>query len=262
MNQQSAKLHCLFGRPVLQSQHPSSPAWSLASPFHAASARVYALDQYTNESLWGPFKADGSGDVDWEKVEAIMVVLATNIEARRRFEVAGLFDGLPFQGCWPGSYVAPDRNHLHKKKAVNEEGPSRSTGCSSDDDGNEREDQKDLDARDPYGVSGTWLRIVSFMDWTDLHNYNFPHAMLPWRGSHQARIFDRQETRLIVMSVKATRLSEPSEEDGNGFPIVHFTGTARSLQDVWDPNAHSEIKGMPLPRPRGPNMVDNSVRSG
>jgi hypothetical protein len=207
---------------------------------------VYALDQYTDESLWGPFKADGSGDVDWEKMEAIMVVMAGNIESRPGFEIGGLFDCQPFQGCWPGSYVAPDHNYLQKTKTEEGEGegePSESKDYNDIDKEDENKNQKDLDARDPYGVSGTWLRIVSFMDWTDLHNYNFPHVTLPWRGSHHAKIFDRQETRLIVMSIKVTRITEPSEEDGIEFPVVHFKGTSRSFLDVWDPSTHSEIKG-------------------
>ena len=30
-----------------------------------------------------------------------------------------------------------------------------------------------LDARDPYSVSGTWSRVVCFLDYNDLYNFNF-----------------------------------------------------------------------------------------
>jgi hypothetical protein len=184
--------------------------------------------------------------VDWEKVEAIMVVLAGNLDRRRRFEVGGVFGGEPFQGCWPGSYIAPSQverekcehcsqceHHLAYRGGENEENDSETE--------QEKREQEERDAKDPFGVSGTWLRVVSFMDWTDLHSYNFPHAVLPYRF-HKAQIFDRQETRLIVMSVKVARV-EGSLEAGNGSPVVHFKGTSRSLLEALDLNAHSEIKG-------------------
>ena len=30
-----------------------------------------------------------------------------------------------------------------------------------------------LDAQDPYGVSGSWMRVVCFLDYNDLYAFNF-----------------------------------------------------------------------------------------
>jgi hypothetical protein len=100
LRQASAKLHCLYGKPVdpVPSKRCSS-SYALAAfftlrnidvsgspsantrartgdlPAHTvARSRVYDLREYTDHTLWGPFMNDGSQDVDWEKVEAIMMV--------------------------------------------------------------------------------------------------------------------------------------------------------------------------------------------
>jgi hypothetical protein len=45
------------------------------------------------------------------------------------------------------------------------------------------------------------------------------------------------------MELKATSIENAGPNDGQGFPIVHFEGTSRSLHSAWDPNANSNIKG-------------------
>lgn len=74
---------------------------------------------------------DGSFNVDWEKVEAILIVLGHNIGPRR--VVTRLFGEIwdsPFSGSYHNSFMAP---------------PPR--------------DITSLEARDPYGVTGTWYRV-------------------------------------------------------------------------------------------------------
>jgi len=74
---------------------------------------------------------DGSFNVDWEKVEAILIVLGHNIGSRRL--VARIFGEVwdsPFSGSFANSFMAP---------------PPR--------------DITSLEARDPYGVTGTWYRV-------------------------------------------------------------------------------------------------------
>ncbi len=97
--QLSAKLHCLYGCSI---DHPDDPIHP------AARAKVYDLRQYTDHTFWGPFLNDGSGHVDWEKMEAIMVVLQYNV--RRNKDDDGLGDDCwrkPFVGSMPKSFVQP-----------------------------------------------------------------------------------------------------------------------------------------------------------
>lgn len=89
LQQASAKLHCLFGVPIesipnrtpfnidrpLDLDRSKSPASCTRSHTRSllthpyARAKVYDLREYTDGSLWGPFKDDGQQRVDWEKVE-------------------------------------------------------------------------------------------------------------------------------------------------------------------------------------------------
>lgn len=71
--------------------------------------------------------------VDWEKVEAIMIVLWSNLKNKKldRLPVFQQFWGVPFAGSWPNSYIPLPMDR----------------------------DIKDLELQDPYDVSGTWLRV-------------------------------------------------------------------------------------------------------
>lgn len=136
--QLSAKLHCLYGVPI---EYPKRIRCTPVYPY--AASKVYDLRQYTDKTYWGPFLDDGSQDVDWEKVEAIMVVLGHNLQIFSE-RTHGSFKprwAEPFSGANPESYIAPYLPGL--------EGPSIP-----------------LDLRDPYNVTGTWLRVRLFLDLT------------------------------------------------------------------------------------------------
>lgn len=51
---------------------------------------------------------------------------------------------------------------------------------------------------------------------------------------------------MIVMELHVTKIEPPGPSDHPDFPVVHFRGTSHSRGELWDPNAHSEIKGMHL----------------
>lgn len=74
-----------------------------------------------------------SDRVDWEKVEAILIVLWYNMKSKEldRLPVFEQFWGVPFAGCWPNSYVP-----MHANREIT-----------------------DLELEDPYDISGTWLRV-------------------------------------------------------------------------------------------------------
>jgi hypothetical protein len=130
-HQMSAKLHCLFGVPILYRKRTE---YKPVYPY--ATSKVYDLRQYTDKSFWGPFLDDGSQGVDWEKMEAIMVVLGHNL---RTFSERshGVFEPTwtdAFSGATPDSYRAPSPPKLERSLVS-------------------------LDLNDPYNVTGTWMRV-------------------------------------------------------------------------------------------------------
>ncbi len=124
----AAKLHCLYGMAILKCVRTRS---SRMYPF--ACSKVYDLRQYTDKTRWGPFMNDDSDRIDWEKVEAILLVLRSNIRSKGLdgFPVFANFWSTPFAGTWPNSYVPMP---LYRELGS-------------------------LDMDDPYGVSGTWIRV-------------------------------------------------------------------------------------------------------
>lgn len=127
-HQRSAHLHCLSGVPILNVGRLRS---TRTYPF--ACSTVYDMRGHTDRTRWGPFRKDGSLRVDWEKVEAIMVVLGYNIQSKRF--VSKLFSDMwntPFSGSWPQSYLPK---------------PNLQAEPSSPE------------LQDPYGVTGTWYRV-------------------------------------------------------------------------------------------------------
>lgn len=187
LQQQSAKLHCLFGVPIdplpkrssLTFQRPNlslSPSsctrmQSRTLPTHTyARAKVYDLRQYTDATLWGPFMDDGSQRVDWEKVEAIMIVLGFNLNKfsqRSDGRWPKVWDQA-FVGATPNSFTSHEPAKLAPPKESEEE---------SEEISKIRELALSLNSQDPYGVTGTWMRVVCFLDYNDLYAFNFSHRI-------------------------------------------------------------------------------------
>lgn len=209
-HQRSAKLHCLYGRPILNAGRLRS---NRTYPFACSS--VYDLRQYTEENCWGPFMNDGSGEVDWEKVEAVFVVLGHNIGTKR--SVLNVFSDIwdnPFSGSWPGSFVS-----------------------------NDLAGKSELDLQDPYGLTGTWYRVVCFLDYNDFFAYNFPMGDLIREDVPRPALNRGEATRLIAMKIHVTSIEPPGPNDGQDLPVVHFRGVSRSLDNSWDDNANSDLRG-------------------
>ncbi|KAL1879713.1 hypothetical protein Daus18300_001550 [Diaporthe australafricana] len=227
--QMSAKLHCLFGVPVLNFSRLRS---SRTYPF--ATSKVYDIREYTTQTRWGPFMDEGPGPVgteinreglqglpsdrvDWEKIEAIMIVMWHNLKTKGldRLPVFNQFWGVPFAGSWPNSYVPEPINR----------------------------DVTDLELKDPYDVTGTWLRVVCFLDYNDFFAYNFPpHDDLPGHLPRHA-LDEVEATRLIVVKIHVTRIEPPGPEDGQALPVVHYEGFSKSLDSSLDENANSGLTG-------------------
>ncbi|KAF2721603.1 hypothetical protein K431DRAFT_246856 [Polychaeton citri CBS 116435] len=272
--QASAKLHCLYGVPIdggVPPRHPSifrrSSDFTLAPSACTRSrtrppvtniwarAKVYDLREYTDNTMWGPFMNDLSCNVDWEKMEAVMIVLGFNLRkfherSDRRFDLVWAH---PFLGATPNSYIPPPLVA----------GPTKDLDA---DVIKIDETSKSLDEQDPYGVSGTWMRVVCFLDYNDLYAFNF--ASIVPEGEARPAIDTEEAIRLIKIKLQVTKICPPGssgededddEDDGwdwsnfrgERLPVVHFRGTSRSLHASWDPNANSRIRGTVRQTPEG-----------
>ncbi|KAK5117371.1 hypothetical protein LTR62_005989 [Meristemomyces frigidus] len=283
LRQASAKLHCMYGVPIdpvpsrLTSSYQSPDASLSPSrctrlqmrpyPTHTyARSKVYDLREYTDATLWGPFKDDGQQRVDWEKVEAIMIVLGFNLNRfteRSEGRWQKVWD-TPFEGANPNSYhpILP--------------ATTATTTCNKE----ERPDSDllkirslaaTLDSQDPYGVTGTWMRVVCFLDYSDLYAFNFLNNARLADGEPRPPVDTEEGLIDLAESIKlqVTKIVPPSdshddeegcgEEEGldwSGFvgtrlPTVHFRGSSRSLHASWDPNANSKIRGTVRQTPEG-----------
>lgn len=260
-----------------------------------ARSRVYDLRRYTHANMWGPFLDDGSQAVDWEKVQAIMIVLAYNLRiyTERR---------LPLESD-PEDDEEEDEDDAEAEAspshAPNLTSPSSSSSSSSSPTSTSPNSQgtasstsssstssrtrprawspysaqlwespfhgiaensfksqplgplenvtpprhPELDALDPYGVTGTWTRVVCFLDYNDLYTFNFENEDIPLAQEREP-ISTKEAFRLIRLQLRVTKIEEPGENDGKDYPVVHFEGTSKSSFMAWDPNANSRIRGM------------------
>lgn len=206
-----------------------------------ARSRIYDLRRYTDQNGWGPFKDMKTGEVDWERVLAIMVDLGYNLRcvalALRELAAENMklspeqrhlstrMDGAigghpeePFGGIAPYSFKSLP---LHKTTT---------------------EARTELDDQDPYGVTGTWMRLVCFLDWMNLQAFNFGSASIP-DDEDREPCTDTEAIRMIILKLRVTKIAQPEEDDHPDFPVVHFSGTSRSMHMAFDPNTNSRIRG-------------------
>lgn len=206
-----------------------------------ARSRVYDLRKYTDENGWGPFKDANKGLVDWERVLAIIVDLGYNLRwvilalreiAAENIELSSeqryliqRSDGTinahplqPFDGIAPYSFKSSPLNRTPI------------------------ESRTELDDQDPYGVTGTWMRLVCFLDWMNLQAFNFGGEEIPDNEDREP-CRDHEAIRMIVLKLRVTKIADPIEDDHPDFPVVHFQGTSRSMHMAFDPNTNSRIRG-------------------
>lgn len=228
--QLSAKLHCLYGVPVQflprtsTNTHHNLRANKGVKLHPFARSLVYDLRQHSEHSLWGPFRSDGSDKIDWEKLEGLMMILSYNIHHfADRYSAHGLslippWD-TPFAGATPYSLQLPPRSLEI-----------------------ERPPTLPVDLRDPYNVTGVWMRVVCFLDYRELFTFNFAENQ-PLPSQSRPPIDVEEAIRFIVIKLHATSIEPPAEEDGQALPVVHFKGISSSALPPVDPNANSKIRG-------------------
>jgi hypothetical protein len=267
--QLSAKLHSLYGVPVGPKLSPPRCPFALTvennsliitpAPMascsmdadddgeseeilpthHYARAKVYDLRTYSDKTLWGPFMNDGSRRVDWEKVEAIMVDLVYNM---RRLHQRS--DGVigPWWGFDKG-WIGATRDSYVSKRGIGEDLAEEWEDMTPHSIPREVLDHCPPREKDPYGVTGTWMRVVCFLDYTDFYHYNFGD---PRRSTDVEPLDYDEATRLISLELCATKIEPPGPNDGQALPVVHYVGTSRSMHAIWESNAQSKIKGKPI----------------
>lgn len=147
--QASAHLHCLYGVPILEPQRSS-----FSYPYPFACSIVYDLRNYTDGNFWGPFLDDGTAAVDWERLEAVMMVLGYNLKQFTQL-TGGMFKPLwtvPFSGVSPESFFSlPLSNTAMPNPPAN--------------------------ALDPYNVTGSYMRVICFLG---MHiSISNSHLLLP-----------------------------------------------------------------------------------
>ncbi|KAL2016273.1 hypothetical protein VTK56DRAFT_4017 [Thermocarpiscus australiensis] len=204
--------------------------------YPVACAKVYDMREYTVGTRWGPFLDEGDEDgegereergvrVDWEKMEAIMIVLGTNIRSKglEAYPIFGDLWGRPFAGVWSGSYI-----------------PSKG--------GEDGKEKGDLERRDPYGVSGSWMRIVCFLDYADFFSFNFPPDDRLPSNAPRPPLNVGEATRVMMMRVRVTKIEPPGVGDHPDHPVVHFNGISRSLDGE---NPDSDLRGTARMTPEG-----------
>ena len=129
----SAKLHTLYGVPIQLPRRTSS-----YGIYPYACSVVYDLRNYTEDNFWGPFKNDGYVrystemfgaltdswrrlfSADWERLEAIMIVLGHNLKMFME-DTHAMVEPLwqvPWLGASPDTFASgPALNKLKKQPA-------------------------------------------------------------------------------------------------------------------------------------------------
>jgi len=236
LRQASAKLHVLYGKPILLPRRTH-----FNTPYPYAVSMVYDLRNYTEATLWGPYMGDGQATADWEKLEAVMLVLDHNVESFRasigeQMLPRGLVWKEGWRGAQPYSYrsvdIAGEDSDDEEQVVEVEEG----------DEGEEGEEKEKDVVEDPYNITGTWMRVVCFLDFHDLFAYNFTSPTMP-AGTPRPALQTTEAIRLITMELKATHSESPGPNDGQEHPVVYFEGVSRSLHSAFDANANSNIRG-------------------
>ncbi|KAL9043722.1 MAG: hypothetical protein Q9214_003100 [Letrouitia sp. 1 TL-2023] len=187
-----------------------------------ARANVYDLRRYSEANYWGPFQSDGSQKVDWERVEAIMILLSHNMAAfAKKHGAHNAITNKTWNIAFTGLRPQPSSRLTISPEAL-----------------------------DPYDIAGTWMRIVCFLDFDDLYSYNFLEKP-PLLNRPRSPIGTEEAIRFIVMKVHVIRLSPPGDKDGKTLPVAHFEGTAKLVRPLGDGNDKSRLRGIVRLTPEG-----------
>lgn len=84
--------------------------------------------------------------------------------------------------------------------------------------------QRALDAQDPYGVTGTWLRIVCFLNHPDFMSFNL--ALQRELRNPRRPVEGKEAVLLIRIKIKVTEILPPHQGCPSDRPRVLYAGTS------------------------------------
>jgi hypothetical protein len=194
---------------------------------------------------------DGSFRIDWEKVQAIMIDLSYNfrmyVDRRSRSRIVHSTeanDAASTSTTSPQPHARSSRSsHARSNQQSN---PGRNhpfSGLAPNSYVSEtlpgpiiKPPNPDLVALDPYGVSGTWMRIVCFLDYNDLYNFNFENAWIPIHEEREP-IETREAFRLIRLQLWITKVVMP---DADKVYFADLGGADVTGRGLWRPGNEDE----------------------
>ncbi|KAL8927219.1 MAG: hypothetical protein Q9208_002395 [Pyrenodesmia sp. 3 TL-2023] len=223
-SQSSAKLHCLGGVLYHLAEDPWNSSLLTKQITARAASCVYDWRQFGTFNRFGPFVDKDTLRVDWEKMEAIQYILSDGCQTFMG-DVCMPGDGDsdriitdawedPFEGVVPGSFVTPI-----PRKVISP-----------------------LDARDPYNVTGTWIRVLCCPIYHRLVAFNKP-AMEPAESQPRPPWNWKDKFALMSMELRVTHV-EPMYARGFGaLPVVHFEGTRTYLAQTQARHPNGKSRG-------------------
>lgn len=306
LRQLSARLHVYSALPleVRESEYHDEEGSEYVHPY--ARSRVYDLRRYKRSNDWGPFMDDGSGRIDWEKVQSIWLVLGYGLRMlseRTNGSISGP-DGWGMgingeEGMWEGlganSYeVARFLEKTKRKAGVEEEESIAATAGSSTGSSGEDEDrdargilngevpplswyeerftkncqeadfqrrQAEFALQDPYGVTGTWMRIVNFLDYQDLFAFNFTGQHNLPESIEREPVTTAEAFRLIMLTLWITKIEWPDEDEDQASDWETVAGSSASQASTPAPSA-TEEQDVATPKPASPPWTSEPAREG
>lgn len=277
LRQLSARLHVYSGLPleVRESEFADVEGSHYIHP--CARSRVYDLRRYKTSNFWGPFMPDGSGRIDWERVQSIWLVLGYGLRMISERTQGNLMQGIGrgmgvgldgdnsmWDDLGTNSYKSlelrsgddhVDNDETRSTAATNggseyaeEPEPPTEDGVPTLEWFEEKYPEHKLEPefqrqqaifakQDPYGVTGTWMRVVNFLDYHDLFALNFSNTQNLPDEVEREPVDTAEAFRLILLTLWITKIEWPDEDEGQA--------------EDWETIADSEESTASTPAPSG-----------
>lgn len=84
---------------------------------------------------------------------------------------------------------------------------------------------------------------MCFLDYSDFFHYNFSMGGLVPADVPRPPLNVGEATRLIIMKIHVTGIEPPGPDDGQALPVVYYEGQSWSMDNSFDDNANSGIRG-------------------
>lgn len=110
--------------------------------------------------------------------------------------------------------------------------------------------QAEYALQDPYGVTGTWMRIVNFLDYQDLFAFNFTGQQDLPESIERGPVTTAEAFRLIMLTLWITKIEWPDEEEAQPEDWETLAGSSASQGFTPAPTtAQEDATTVPLTTP-------------